>query len=130
MNNISEEYRQLFRTALAVSKNAYNPYSGFCVGAALLTEDGEVFTGVNVESASFGATICAERSALAAAVTAGKRSFRAMAVGAPGGAAWPCGICRQILFEFDDEPDVIAGADEASLEVKKLRELLPKGFSL
>lgn len=130
MNNVSEEYRKLFRTALAVSSNAYCPYSGFAVGAALLTQDGAVFCGANVENASYGVTLCAERAALGAAVAAGKRSFRAIAVGTPGGVAWPCGICRQAIFEFGQDIDVIAGSGEDALEVKKISELLPKGFSL
>ena len=103
--------RELIDLAIRAQANAYAPYSGFKVGAALLCEDGEVFVGANVENSSFGLTNCAERSALFAAVSAGKRSFKAIAVvgGADGVVSDfcpPCGACRQALAEFSPKGDL------------------------
>ena len=124
--------RELYKIAEKIAENAYAPYSGYKVGAALLTNDDSVYTGVNVENSSYGATICAERTAIVKAVSEGHRSFSAIAVAAPGtgGPAWPCGICRQFLFEFGGEIRVISGKDEESLEVYSLDELLKCGFRL
>lgn len=124
------DYIDLYRQALLASENAYAPYSGFKVGAAILCRDGSVFTGVNVENASYGATICAERVALATAISVGKRDFQAIAVASIGAVAYPCGICRQVIFEFGDDIKVIAGIDEKSIEIIEIKELLPKGFRL
>ena len=124
------DYRELMERAIRVSSKAYAPYSRFFVGAALLAGSGEIYTGVNVENASFGATICAERSAVSAAVTAGEQEFRAIAVYSPSGPANPCGICRQVLAEFGQDMDVITGASEEEYEVTPLSSLLPKGFVL
>lgn len=122
--------QELMEYARSVSENAYAPYSGFHVGAALLTSDGEVYTGVNVENASYGATICAERSAVSAAVSDGSREFEAIAVYSPDGSASPCGICRQVLLEFNDALRVITYNDRGQLEACALSGLLPKGFVL
>ena len=123
-------YKTLYQKAADATKNAYAPYSHFQVGAALLTETGEVYTGVNVENGSFGATICAERTACVKAVSEGHRKFRAIAVASSEGAASPCGICRQFLSEFSIDMDVITGNDEDHLVVRKLSELLPDDFQL
>ena len=124
--------RELYQIAEKAAESAYAPYSGYSVGAALLAEDGTVYTGANVENSSYGATICAERTAAVKAVTDGHRSFVAIAVAAPGtgGPAWPCGICRQFLFEFGEKIRVISGKDENSLEAYSLDELLVHGFKL
>lgn len=127
---IREEYRALFRAAEAVLPNAYVPFSGFRVGAALLTDTGEVYTGVNVENSTYGATICAERTACVKAVSEGKRSFEAIAIASSGGTAFPCGICRQFLYEFAPDLTVILGDDEEHLKTYTLQELLPEGFRL
>ncbi|HML36698.1 MAG TPA: cytidine deaminase [Bacillota bacterium] len=124
------KYRELYRTAQQVVQYAYAPYSRFKVGAALLTKSGEVFTGVNVENSSFGATICAERTAFVKAVSEGFREFDAIAVVSSDGEAYPCGICRQFMFEFGDELKVITGEDEDHLHIKEIKELLPDGFRL
>lgn len=124
------EYKELFRLADKARENAYVPFSGFQVGAALLTEDGQVYTGVNVENSSYGATICAERTAFVKAISEGQRSFSAIAVASSGGEALPCGICRQFMYEFCPQLDVITGEDENSLRVQKLSQLLPEGFRL
>ena len=130
MSAITDE--ELFSIAEQAAAGAYAPYSGYRVGAALLTADGKVYTGANVENSSYGATICAERTAAVKAVTDGQRVFAAIAVAAPGtgGPAWPCGICRQFLFEFGGELRVICGPDEKRLENVALDELLVNGFRL
>lgn len=122
--------KELYRIANDVKENAYAPYSGFRVGAALLTRSGKVYTGVNVENASYGATLCAERGAVAKAVSEGEQEFRALAVASSAGEAMPCGICRQVLMEFEPELRVITGKDEEHLESYSLQKLLPGAFSL
>lgn len=122
--------KALFRLAKDALRNAYAPYSEFSVGAALLTETGEVYTGVNVENSSFGATICAERTAFVKAVSDGHRRFKAIAIASSGGKAWPCGICRQFMYEFGDALTVITGSDENYLEKYDIKELLLEGFRL
>lgn len=97
------------KSALEVRKNAYAPFSKFAVGAAIITKEGSIFTGVNVENSSFGATNCAERTALFSAVTAGERDFEAIVIASVlnGKAVFPCGICRQVLADFNPEMRVI-----------------------
>lgn len=125
-----ENAKTLFDMAMAASENSYAPYSQFHVGAALMTSEGEFFTGVNVENASYGAAICAERSAVSAAVSAGKTEFRVLAVASPDGIAYPCGICRQVIFEFGEDIVIIVGKDGDSLEITNAASLLPKGFRI
>ena len=122
--------KELFRMAVEASENAYAPFSNFHVGAALLTEDGKVFTGVNIENASYGATICAERTAMVKAISEGARNFESIAIAGNGGTSWPCGICRQFMYEFCPEIRVISGENEDELQVYTLKELLPEGFKL
>ena len=113
---------------------AYCPYSRFRVGAALLGADGRIYTGCNVENASYGLTICAERSAVFAAVSSGVRKFRAVAVvGGRGVLPYPCGACRQVLAEFCAPgcPVYVAAVDRpTSFETCSLGELLPHAFKL
>ena len=120
---------QLFQLAVQARENAYAPYSKYKVGACILTEDGQTFTGCNFENASFGATICAERCAASCAISAGQRKFMAVAIAA-NTAAWPCGICRQVLREFacGGEMPVIVGPYDGEYSVKTLEELLPESF--
>lgn len=122
---------QLVESALSVRKQAYAPYSKFLVGAALLTEDGTVFTGTNVENASYGLTICAERVAACSAVAAGHRKIKAVAVATAGGAS-PCGACRQFLAEFGGSMDVyLVDADKPdTVKHFSLADLLPEQFQL
>jgi cytidine deaminase len=122
--------KELFRMAVEASENAYAPFSNFHVGAALLTEDGKVFTGVNIENSSYGATICAERTAMVKAISEGARDFQSIAIAGNGGTSWPCGICRQFMYEFCPEIRVISGENEDELQVYTLKELLPEGFKL
>ena len=127
------EDKELYAKAKKVAINAYAPYSHFKVGAALLCDSGNIYTGVNIENSSYGATICAERSALSAAVGAGEKKFIKIAVASSQGEAWPCGICRQVLMEFSDKNNpmkIITGTDENSLEIYDIEKLLFKGFRL
>ena len=120
----------LLRMAHDAMKNAYVPYSNFPVGAALLCEDGSVYTGCNVEGASYGNAICAERTALCKAVSEGKRRFYTLAVTAnTEDFCTPCGICRQMLYEFSPDLRVLCGSRDGSHTVHSLKELLPCAFS-
>lgn len=120
---------ELLAAARAVRRNAHAPWSGFAVGAALATRDGTVFRGVNVESAALPAGLCAERAALAAAVTAGSRDFAAIAVAGPGQTPTPpCGMCRQALVEFGRDLAVVAAGEDGPGATWSLRELLPEPF--
>lgn len=122
--------RDLLRRAREARRNSYSPYSNFPVGAALLADDGRVFTGVNVENASFGLTTCAERSAVVSAFTDGARRFRAIAVIGPEDlvSTPPCGSCRQILHEAGPDLLVITPDEEGEPQATPLRELLPGAF--
>ena len=120
--------KELWKQALAVASVAWAPYSRFRVGAALLCKDGSIILGVNVENRYFGLTICAERSAISAAISQGKREFSAIAIASPDaqGPLSPCGACRQVLSEFlpPDTP-IIFGKDMDSLIKVPLKELVP-----
>lgn len=126
---ISDE--ELIRRAAAARENAYVPHSHFAVGAALLTQSGRVYVGCNVENASYGLTICAERAAVFRAVCAGEREFAAIAVVTANGVS-PCGACRQVLREFSADMRVIiatAGAEDSPPREYTLDQLLPDGFA-
>lgn len=127
--------RELLNTAMIAREAAYAPYSGYRVGAALLAEDGTVYTGCNVENASYSATICAERAAFTAAISAGARKFKVIAVAGGRGlkadeAASPCGICRQVMAEFCDGDFAVILGNESTLSRHTLGELLPLSFAL
>ena len=128
--------KQLILEAKAAREKAYAPYSSHKVGAALLTKNGKVFTGCNIENASFSPTICAERTAVAKAVSEGDREFAAIAVvggkdGVITGICPPCGVCRQVLSEFcDGDMPVYLGKGKGEFETVTLKDLLPLGFSL
>ena len=121
---------ELLEAARRARDVAYAPYSGFRVGAAVRSADGRVFTGTNVENAAYPATLCAERVAIGAAVTAGARDLVALAVVCSGaGPCTPCGLCRQVLFELAPEVQIIAaGADGATARYMLARDLLPEAF--
>jgi len=123
---------ELVAAARAARERAYAPYSGFRVGAALRTDQGEVVAGANVENASYGLAICAERAAVAAAVALGHRRFEAIAVAGPGpDPVTPCGACRQVLREFPRGVDLevlCAGEAGERLLVTTLGALLPDSF--
>ena len=125
---------ELVNIAIQAMGNAYAPYSGYKVGAALLCADGTVYTGCNVENAAFSPTICAERTAFAKAVSEGKREFTAIAVcggkdGLITGLFPPCGVCRQVMGEFCG-PDfkIFLAGPEGKVETRTLEQLLPDSF--
>jgi cytidine deaminase len=125
-----EESKSLIEKAIKARENAYVPYSNFKVGAAVLTVEGEVFTGCNVEIASFGGTICAERTALLKAISNGYKSFKAIAVvGKEGSFTYPCGICRQFIVEFGMNIEVIVAKTAEDFKIFTIEELLPYGFT-
>jgi len=124
---ITDELRHLAELAATAAEQAYVPYSKFPVGAALLSSDGTIFTGCNVESAAYSATICAERTACASAVAAGHRSFTAIAVHVGVDHGSPCGVCRQFLAEFGTDL-VVAFRQQGKLVAYPLSDLLPSAF--
>lgn len=120
---------------LEIAKNAmeyaYAPYSNFKVGAALLCSDGTVFTGCNVENAGYGASNCAERTAIFKAVSEGKRNFSAIAiVSSSGDETFPCGICRQVMGEFSPELRIILQRSDGTPSVYSFKDIMPNFFSL
>lgn len=127
--------RQLIREAIHSLKYSYSPYSGFKVGAALLTKDLEIYTGCNIENVSYSPTNCAERTAFFKAVSEGKKDFQAIAiVGGKDGILTdycpPCGVCRQVMIEFCDPKNffVILAKSEADYWIYTLEDLIPVGF--
>ena len=119
----------LVELAFTMLERSYVPYSKFPVGAALECADGSVFTGCNVENAAYGSTICAERTALVKAVSEGHRDFvRLAVVGNSEDYCWPCGACRQMLYEFAPHLRVLAARGDGDFQAVPLSELLPHGF--
>jgi len=127
--------KELIQAALEARLKAYSPYSHYKVGAALLTESGKMFQGCNIENASYGATNCAERTAIFKAVSEGERHMDAIAIVGglegqePTGYAYPCGICRQVISEFANRDcQIIVAKSIEEYEIYTLAELLPAGF--
>lgn len=126
------KYGQLIEEAIKAREHAYAPYSKFKVGAAVLMEDDKIFTGCNIENASFGATNCAERTAIFKGVSEGLKVIKAVAVtGDPNGYTFPCGICRQVIAEFarDGQIEIIIVKNKEEYIVKTLDEILPGSFT-
>ena len=121
---------QLLLIAKEASKNSYSPYSGICVGAALETESGKIYTGVNVENSSYGGTICAERTAFVKAVSEGERKFKRIAVAGSINNLVPCGICRQFMSEFNKNLKIIYEGTDGCIKCTDLETLFPESFSL
>jgi cytidine deaminase len=122
-------YRDLLKAAASAKKLAVAPYSRFHVGAALLTAQGRVYTGCNIESSSYSLTICAERTAIFKAISEGERSFRAIAVVSDDpGFTPPCGACRQVLLDLAGNIDFIMMNARGRVKVLRLKELLPEAF--
>ena len=123
--------RELMKEADKALKHSYSPYSQFPVGAALLTSDGQLFHGTNVENASFGLSVCAERTAVWKAVSEGQRDFAAIAVTArEGSGAPPCGACRQIMYEFSPDMWVYWRDSRGRIVRKRLAALLANAFDM
>ena len=121
--------KELCQKAIDMLDMAYIPYSHFPVGAALEGADGKVYTGCNVENAAYGSCICAERTALVKAVSEGCQSFRRLAVVGNGDDyCWPCGSCRQMLYEFAPELEILVARGDHDFVRTTLRELMPHGF--
>jgi cytidine deaminase len=128
---LDQDAQNLYLDAESARMRAYAPYSKFTVGAALIAADGQIFTGCNIENASYGLTICAERVALNVAVAAGVRTFIRIAVAGPPGVPTvsPCGACRQVLAEFGTALEVLF-LREGTLVAMSIEELFPEHFSL
>lgn len=126
-------YKELMDKAKEASKSTYSPFSRFAVGAAALMSSGKIYQGCNVENSSFGLTICAERCAIFKAVSEGERELLAIAIYSPNtDSCYPCGACRQVMYEFqtdDYEIDIVTENTE-ELEIKKLSYFLPNGFRI
>ncbi len=129
MNN--SDFDLLVKKAYEGREKAYAPYSNFKVGAAVLAEDGKIYTGCNIENASYGATNCAERTAIFKAVSEGNRTIKAIAiVGVENDYTYPCGICRQVIVEFAAEDiAIILGKSPTEYIVKSMKEILPGAFT-
>ena len=130
MSELSADLAELLAAARAVRERAYAPYSRFLVGAALRAENGQVFAGCNVENASYGATICAERSAILAMVAAGRRTITSIAVFTDADTiAMPCGVCRQVISEFQRDAQLLV-ANPRQQRVLGFSEIFPEPFVL
>lgn len=123
------DYRTLVKHAQAARKHSHSPYSRFRVGAALLTDNGKVFTGCNIENSSFGLTICAERTALFKAISEGERRFKAIAISTDQKHHTPpCGACRQVIMDLAGNIEFIMSNRNGRLKIMKMGELLPLPF--
>ena len=132
------DYKLLVKEAYEAQKMAYIPYSHWAVGAALLTKEGKIYRGCNIESSTFSPTVCAERTAFFKAVSEGERNFAAIAIVGndektpigKGGFCPPCGVCRQVMMEFCDPEkfEIILATGINDYEIYKLKDLLPLGF--
>ena len=124
------DYKILINKAVSAMQNSYSPYSHFKVGACVLSSDGEYYFGTNVENASFGGTICAERNAINQAVSHGKKNIVAIAiVSQSGDYTYPCGLCRQSMVEFNPDMQVVVAKSEDDYKVYSASELLPYFFN-
>lgn len=124
--------KELLKIAEDARQYSHSPYSGFRVGAALLTKSGKVYTGCNIECASLGGTNCGERTALFKAISEGDRDIEAIAISSDNSekdeATYPCGICRQVIIEFGTEIKIITGYSEGKIYECKIKDLLPNYF--
>jgi cytidine deaminase len=130
LEQLSPEERALVETARSAAERAYCRYSGYAVGAAVESESGRVFSGANVENASYGATMCAERSAIFGLVASGQRQIKSVCVYAPAEPmAMPCGMCRQVMAEFCRDAPVLVAGPRGVLR-RSFAQLLPEAFRL
>ncbi len=122
--------KELMENAIEARENAYAPYSGFKVGAALLTKSGRIYRGCNIENGAYGDTVCAERTAFFKAISEGEREFEAIAVAGGKEDCFPCGSCRQVMSEFCKSDFKIVVGSPRDYKIYTLGELLPMGFKL
>ncbi len=123
--------QELIKIANDAKEMAYSPFSNFKVGAALLGKSGKVYTGCNVENSTYGATNCAERTAIFKAISEGEREYTKIAImSSSGDFTSPCGICRQVIFEFMEDGEIILGNEAGEEKVYTVKEMLPLGFRL
>ena len=126
---MKEEFKKLIKEAEKARKKAYTPYSKFQVGAAVLCADGKMFSGCNIENASFGLTVCAERVAIYKAISEGSTKFEAIAViGDTNKPCSPCGACRQVISEFGEDIPLIMANLKGDVKIIQIKELLPEAF--
>jgi cytidine deaminase len=126
---LNKDFQKLINKAIEARLNSYAPYSKFSVGSALITKDGTIFTGCNIENASLGLSICAERVAIYKAVSSGYKSFKALAIiGDTDDPCTPCGACRQVILEFSPDMEVIMTNLHQKIKITKAKELLPDMF--
>ena len=127
--NKKQAYQQLLEYAKQTSLNSYSPYSDFKVGAAVLCDDNKVFCGTNVENASYGLSMCAERTAIFTAISNGCKNIKAVAISSKKGNVTPCGACRQVISEFSKTADIIYNTGKDKFKVEKISKLLPNSFN-
>ena len=126
--NRKETIQKLIAAAKEAQQGAYVPYSGYAVGSALLADDGKMYTGCNIENASYTPTVCAERVAVFKAISEGAKRVKIIAVVAGDDMGYPCGVCRQVLREFGEDATIVVAKDEENYHVHTLDELLPHSF--
>lgn len=125
------DYYDLVKKAMKAKENAYAPYSGFRVGACVKTQDGRIYIGCNIENSSFGATICAERTAIVKAISEGETKISAIAITSDSdGLTYPCGICRQVISEFrSDNTKIICSNKKGEYKIYEINDILPHAFT-
>lgn len=122
-------YKEIIKKAIDAKSKSYSPYSKFSVGAAVITEDGEIYSGCNIENASYTPTICAERTAIFKAISEGNRIIKKIAIIGSAKDTFPCGVCRQVIREFQSEDmEIIVANSLEDYKVFKLEDLLPYSF--
>ena len=127
---MKDKYNELIEAAIAAKEFSYSPYSKFRVGAAILSEDGRIFKGCNVENVSYGASNCAERTAIFNGISQGVKSLKAIAITSDEeDFTYPCGICRQVIREFGKDIDIILVNTKGETKMSSIEELLPSSFS-
>lgn len=128
--NLDKITKKTIDMAIEIVKNSYAPFSGFNVGSAVLSDDGEIYCGVNVEISSYSPTICAERNAIFSMFSTGKRNFKKIAIASSGKDTFPCGVCRQVISELSPECEVYIVNDKDDIKKYSIKELLPYSFKL
>ena len=130
MAELKQKYKQLLDFAKQASEFSYSPYSKFKVGAAVLCENDKVFCGTNIENASYGLSVCAERVAIWTAIANGAKKIKAVAIYSKKGSVTPCGACRQVISEFSKTANIVYNDKKGNIKIVKLSALLPKIFTI